>query len=518
MNAPVWKVLLVDDDPLILDDLKASVDWRALGYSVVGTAYNGKRALEYVKKIHPHLVITDIVMPIMDGLTLINEIRSYAPETFILIITAYDEFEYAQKALQGGVADYILKTEVGTEPFSEKLRTLHSQIDRQQQRLRHSICVEMSTRFASASSDMEQGENLFAHNLEQYLSEAFYFCIATPKLLLYRHGAPRQTMRADNVYQRMLRYEALRLPGVTVAFLIRYEGFDILALRPTAPENRISIHSLGNLIATQTAALAGAEKAVVFYTRTCMRIDALRTAFFARFRVLEFYAAFPPAKHVFELSECSDAQMVRVRHTAPFPPLTLHDTQSAFSMFRGQLEWLFANCNYQGIDEFYKSFCDHYERMLPDAPVFEDKLNLSSCEELCAWFESSYLRLVEQSATSALAGYSRPIQRVIERIRRQYGNPNLSIGALAAMVCLSPNHLSNLFKRETGKTINDYLTEVRVEAAKYLLENTAFPIHEIAERVGYRLSQYFSQVYFKKARMNPRDLRRSMSEKGKKKE
>ena len=77
MDTPLWKVLLVDDDALILDDLKASVDWRALGYSVVGTAYNGKRALEYAKKLRPHLVITDIVMPIMDGLTLINEIRSF---------------------------------------------------------------------------------------------------------------------------------------------------------------------------------------------------------------------------------------------------------------------------------------------------------------------------------------------------------------------------------------------------------------------------------------------------------
>ena len=511
MDTPLWKVLLVDDDALILDDLKASVDWRALGYSVVGTAYNGKRALEYAKKLRPHLVITDIVMPIMDGLTLINEIRSFAPETFILIITAYDEFEYAQKALQSGVADYILKTDVGTESFSEKLRALHSRIDRQQQRLRHSICVEMSAYFASASSDMEQGENLFAHNWERYLSEAFYFCVTTPKLPLYRHGAPSQNMRADSVYQRMLKYEALHLPGVAVAFLIRYEGFDILALRPDAPENRISMRSLGALIAGQAAALAGAEKAVVFYTQTRMRIDALRAAFFAGIRALEFYAAFPPAKYVFALSECSDAQVVRVRHTAPFPPLTLQDTQSAISTLCSQLERLFANRDYRGIDEFYRSFCDHYERMFPDAPTFEDRLDLPGCEELCAWFGSSYLRLAEQSAANVLAGYSQPIQKVVERIRCQYGDPNLSISALASMVCLSPNHLSNLFKRETGKTINDFLTEVRVEAAKHLLENTACPIHEIAERVGYRSSQYFSQVYYKKTRMTPRDLRRSTS-------
>lgn len=104
-----YQVLIVDDKPLIRRSLKETIDWKKLNCVVAGEAQNGKEAVELVKKFHPELVISDIKMPGMDGLELTEFIKKESPDTQVIIITGYQEFEYARKALSLGVIDLVLK-------------------------------------------------------------------------------------------------------------------------------------------------------------------------------------------------------------------------------------------------------------------------------------------------------------------------------------------------------------------------------------------------------------------------
>lgn len=106
----MYKLMIVEDEPLIRAGLKHYFDWHALGVHTIVEAENGQQGMELALVERPHLVITDIRMPIMDGLEMIGQLRSQLPDTLFIILTGYNEFEYAQRAIHyGGVHDFLLK-------------------------------------------------------------------------------------------------------------------------------------------------------------------------------------------------------------------------------------------------------------------------------------------------------------------------------------------------------------------------------------------------------------------------
>lgn len=118
-------VILVDDDRLVLQNMKTLVNWKELGFRIDACALNGKQALVYMRKYMPNLLITDIRMPGIDGLALIKEVHEKYPMTYILIISSYSEFDYVKSALTNGATDYILKSEMDSALFSGKLEHIH---------------------------------------------------------------------------------------------------------------------------------------------------------------------------------------------------------------------------------------------------------------------------------------------------------------------------------------------------------------------------------------------------------
>ena len=109
------KTLLVDDDYLVIQDLKNLVDWNKLGFQITGTATNGKTALALATKQKPELIITDISMPVMDGFDFIETVKKDFPNTYIIFISSYASFTYAQRAMENGIRDYILKNEINSQ-------------------------------------------------------------------------------------------------------------------------------------------------------------------------------------------------------------------------------------------------------------------------------------------------------------------------------------------------------------------------------------------------------------------
>ena len=103
------KVLVVEDEEMIRKGIVLAVDWAALDCVVVGEAANGLQALEAVERSAPSLIITDLKMPVMDGLEMLRQLRERGNNAFVIILTAYDSFAYAQAALRLGAVDFLLK-------------------------------------------------------------------------------------------------------------------------------------------------------------------------------------------------------------------------------------------------------------------------------------------------------------------------------------------------------------------------------------------------------------------------
>ena len=124
----LYRIILVDDEEEVRKSIIRKIDWQAVGFTVVGDAENGEDALEKIEALEPDVVLTDIRMPYMDGLTLAEKIRQRYPSMKIVIFSGYDDFDYAKRAIKLNVTEYILKP-VNVEELSEILRRVKQNLD-----------------------------------------------------------------------------------------------------------------------------------------------------------------------------------------------------------------------------------------------------------------------------------------------------------------------------------------------------------------------------------------------------
>ena len=124
-----YKVMVVDDEDEIRLGIIKKINWEALGFKVVGDGENGKDALEKAEKLQPDIVLTDIKMPFMDGLELVEKLGKVMPSTRVVIFSGADDFEYAHKAIKLNVVEYILKP-INSSELTEVLKRLKDKLDK----------------------------------------------------------------------------------------------------------------------------------------------------------------------------------------------------------------------------------------------------------------------------------------------------------------------------------------------------------------------------------------------------
>ena len=117
-------VLVVDDDAIMRMSLHMMIDWENEGFAWMGEAENGKEALKCIDEIHPQVVITDMKMPGMDGVSLIRELKKYRHSPEILVLSSYDDYELVRESMRLGAADYLLKVDLTAEKLLQALRPL----------------------------------------------------------------------------------------------------------------------------------------------------------------------------------------------------------------------------------------------------------------------------------------------------------------------------------------------------------------------------------------------------------
>jgi len=155
----LYKVLIVDDETWVLENYRLGIQWEKMGFQVVATAANGMEALECIQQCHPHVIITDIRMPVMGGLELIRQVKQQSPDTEFIVISGYAEFSYAQKALNFGVAGYCLKP-VEEADLQAVLVTVKDKLDRLNDKR-----TDFFTSLEYMADELHNDEELDAQNL-----------------------------------------------------------------------------------------------------------------------------------------------------------------------------------------------------------------------------------------------------------------------------------------------------------------------------------------------------------------
>lgn len=534
------KVFLVEDEMVIRRGIKNSIDWEKEGYIFCGEASDGELAYPMIIKEKPDILITDIRMPFMDGLELCKLVKKELPNIKILILSGYDEFDYAKEAIRLGVTEYLLKP-ISSGKLLEALNWVSESIRREKEDkdLVRKYMEEM--RENTEHEKQKFFEQMIAGNLsmadaletgkkyEMNLSAGMY------NLLLFRFTLGEENRKSGELLgEAEYAIEKLteRLEYV-FEFQRGVEGWAFLLMADNEEQMSERVKELSKDLEeimknySTIAYFGGIGQPVA-------RLRELEESFREAERALA-------ARFTMELNRIISVEDIRMAQNVD----TLDDIEitsfGEIEKTRTMLEKFLNNGAEDEIDEFVDvyinelpeenlksvlmrqyiimdayivmmSFCEKIEGIEGEMQAQSEELKnsmktIQTLEEIKNYIRMLLKKIIGVRDTISGRRYSDIIEIAKDQIRKTYMSDEISLNTIAAEVGMSPSYFSSIFSKEMGKTFVEYLTEIRMDRAKELLMCSSMKTSEIGYEVGYKDPHYFSYIFKKTQNYTPKEFR-----------
>lgn len=515
--------LIVDDDKILLEDLIHTINWEEQGFQIVATASNGVQALKLYHQFHPQLIITDIVMPVMDGIELLKEIRKQDRSAYVLMLSSYDDFNYAKESINYHANNYVLKDEINAEVLIEKLNQAKKiiassikQANTEKQAAIHDFFAENEKIF-NLDSENTACLPLFQEKFCFILLELAVPVISMPVLseIPGETSGPHTEISSRIMSGIISDIQNAAFSGAAPYIAASISKRHILIFVKQIPENSLikkhlaiteSLNSLSRQLFQNHQITAAC-----FYSVLPQTLEEFRNIYYSHHLPERYFTHGTDGSLIKNIHDLEKAKRIYPQDAHLFDtPSSLNDPGSVREYMTSFLQqygnpYLFYGQEHIFLQLFHLLdrtwFACKKERIAP--PV------LYTYPEFAEWFENMCDELT-YTRTDGKNALSLPVKLTIENINQNFHNSDLNVTFLANQVYLSTSYLSTLFKSETGKSINEFITKVRIEKAKSLLQNPKLKIYEIASLTGYSSSQYFSQSFFKATGMMPKQYRRNL--------
>ncbi len=527
----LYKVMLVDDEAEAREAIARCVNWEEIGYTVVAEAENGEDALEKAEQFLPDVVLTDIQMPFMDGLTFCRRLKETMPDVRIIIFSGYDEFEYAQEAIRLEAEEYILKpihADDLVKVFSRIRERLDAEFDE-----RHNI--DQLTQFYEESLPILREQFLtgllegrvnpdqiqkHASDYGLRLDAAFY---TVGVLLMEEDPRAEQTLNANLLgislkKLTMERFESypdimcmnylgtvvviagLKSTGELGAFVSEMDLICKLFRKQYGPDTTAGIGKVyGNAKdislsfgeakeATQYRMLLSSNQAIYIgdvepkNSETLSMDEELLKELIRQVKIGDEES----------VSNAIDAIIVHFKKTsASVMQLRLYCTEILIecnrlaSIYKAEAEWGNTQEYLEKIETFH------------------------SFEEILTWLKELCEKLMHIIMRSRQDSSRKLGEKAIAFIEEHYTESGLSVDMVCQHLGVGATYFSAIFKKETGMNFVAYLTKTRMEKAVELLESTDLKSYVIAGRVGYEEPTYFSYVFKKHYGVSPAKYRQN---------
>ena len=540
------KTFLAEDEIVVRENIKKMVPWEQYGFELVGEASDGEMALPLIKKLKPDLLITDIKMPFMDGLTLCKVVKKEFPDIKIVILSGYDDFNYAKEAIGIGVEDYLLKP-ITKNAFLERLceirsryeheksqREYYEQFHREMQEYEQNSSRDFFEGLISGTMDMgEMYERADKLGLD-IVAEAYNILIftlesenaAAGQSETYSEWEARalekiESLFADHSYAMLFRNNVFSYgvlvkeqkdnPGKNTRDCVESIQ-DILSDAPAGqpwfiaagePVERLSNMKHSYNTAAQTYARRYLYDGHILYYRD-LKEDELAKDDGRYLKKVDINAMDPAIIHKFLGSGLKEETGNFVRdyfHAIGKEPMTS-------MVFRS---YVILNVRFSVLS--FLNRMGYCASALEESDT-EDALEQggASMEAAMAYAEKMLQKAIEIRDENSGNKNRDILENSIEYIKTHYMDENMSLNAVAQVANISANHFSALFSQNIGQTFIEYLTGIRMEHAKELLRCTGKRASEIALEVGYKDSHYFSYLFKKTQGMTPSDYRKAKEE------
>ncbi|GFZ83117.1 DNA-binding response regulator [Paenibacillus marchantiophytorum] len=466
----MFKVLLVDDEEWVVQSLKHSINWEEFGFQIIGEANSGDEALDFIETNKPHLVITDIKMPGMNGLELIKKVISKDSAVQFVVASGHAEFVYAQKALRYGAIGYCLK------PFEE-----------------HEIgeCLvkaRLNLEARRKNDDLEFIDLLFGQSEPDY---------EKVKGILHSEGvqADRNEMAVIQILDKKLVPLEVKVPFCSLktgprkmVFVINQSDFQaFMETVKSFPHSgagystNIKLHELKDAV---QAANISAFHHFVTGSKDCYHIVPTSTNFRGY------------------LSDMADAMAKK--------DLKLIDYafQELTHCFAG------GQCT---VKDAYWVYCQivYYAN---DRLAMQIEVEIDNFEQLCSVYMNvndmlaDLGRQVNQHIISFTQAVHMEIEHQTIREIAQYVNENfykdINLSEISKLFYVTPNYVSYLFKKEMGVNFTEYISKLRIDYAGTLLHNANLTIQQVSEKSGFNDYFYFTRIFKKVTGLTPSEFKK----------
>lgn len=532
----MYKLLLVDDESEIREGLREVVDFESLGFEVVGEAANGVAGLQMAETLSPDLIITDIRMPLMNGLTMCRKIRSVLPTAQFIVLSGYDEFEYARQAIEVKALGYLLKP-ISAGEFVQMLKeSKHSLDEASRERadikqlkqrfqislpfLRESLLASLIGGGISPQDALRHaeryGETLtapaYAVLMARVGEETGEEKVSDPELLPFAVGNI-----IDEVLNAYAKTHIFRYNGMTAGlFLLENDSRESFAQLMDHIEE-----------ARKTALYYLQCELHIGVSTACRDLQTLPAAARQAVNALE-YSLLSGTEHALCIKDVErgsntdlvmdDYQLRRLSNL-----IKAGEPEAA----RELLETIIGRCR-QGLPAIkaYQTYLMEllmsFLRIVPDMSLerehFDEDFDRISgailgtappadeASELFMSLMDKLMRSISESRKSS----GRLIADAAEGyLKENYMQESLSLEDLCLHLHVSPSYFSSVFKKETKKTFHQYLTELRMDKALTLLSGGALRTAQVAREVGLPDPSYFSYCFKKHFGFPPGQARKN---------
>lgn len=536
------KIFLVEDECIMREGLRDNMPWQQYGYAFVGEASDGEMALPLIRKTRPDVLITDIKMPFMDGLMLSRIVSKEFPAMKIIILSGYDDFEYARQAIQIGVEQYILKP-VTRENMKKVLIEIKEKIESEREK---KLYLEQFNREMQEYEQMAQRrffEKVFSG---QFPVQDIY--AEMEKLSLDLDGP---CLNLVMVMTQKKSKEGIQQPDSITLLRCQDEMLHYFMKYPEYLVFNWNINTYGILI-------KGEEETVKTYTQRAIQ-NIVRIYSQAEEEYDWYTASGEPVMRLSQLADCY-AQInhkLSIRYLMPeqhvltevpdsFIPLNEKENLAKLDVAKVNPDILnnfFDHGTVEEVDDFINNYFQSIREGL-QSKIFRNYLLLNvrflaiayaeglGCdqEEFLKKAEADILPQNELNIEILKNHFRNLIRQVIlerekehtdrshtvledalDYIEEHYEQEGLSLNEAAAVINVSPNYFSAIFSQEMNMTFIEYVTKKRMEKAKKLLRQSNLHTAEIALQVGYKDAHYFSFVFKKTQGCTPREYRNQTS-------
>lgn len=530
----MYRVFLAEDESLIRQGIKNLISWNEYGFSFVGEAPDGELAWPLIQKQKPNIVITDIRMPFMDGLSLSRLIKKNMPETTIIILSGYDDFTYAKEAIGIGVDQYLLKP-LSKEQLIEVLLEVKQKKDVEQEKQQY----------------MEQ----FQKEVQEYLTSshrAFFEALVSGK-----YSVPDLIERADKLHI------SLKAESYNIVILLVDENMENMLYEPQSvdyqselcvrfPKNDkvemfyMGVDVIAFLIKTDVSKIDG-------LTKECIR--KIEQTFeplseYIKWSIIEGNSV----TRLSDVSQCYQEARQKIFH---LEHVQIEEQDSDLSV-KTESEFNFNQLDASKVDQRIvekflsnglkseiDSFVDDYFEALGEhalestifrqyvimhfqftTKAFIEKINvmkevvesdlsvsiglsqaMSSINEAKNYVSRLLEKALQIRDQISKCRYSRMMDKAIGYMKKHFSDHDIDLRTVAKAANISAAYFSGVFSQQMGKTFVEYLTELRMQYARELLRCSDKSSGEIAYEVGYKDPHYFSFLFKKINGCSPRDYR-----------